>query len=204
MRRERSRSRAWAAAREKAARARAGELPQLYEELRAADPEAAARLHPNDEKRILRALEVWLETGETITEHDRRTRAVPPRYTAAVLALTYRDRAALYRRIDRRVDEMMARGLADEVRALLAMGVPPEATAMQAIGYKELVPALRTGGDLAAAAAEIKLRSRQYAKRQLTWFRRDGSAHWLILDDPPDFSSLLQDSTAFLRAQGVR
>ena len=184
--------------------ARNGELPRLFRELEAIDPEAAARLHPNDEKRILRALEVWYETGETISEHDRRTRDLPPRYDGVTLALTYRDRAALYARIDRRVDRMMAAGLAGEVRALLDRGVPPDCTAMQAIGYKELVPAILSGGDLSAAAEEIKLRSRQYAKRQLTWFRRDKSAHWLELDDPPDFSAVLRDSTEYLRQRGVR
>ena len=184
--------------------ARNGELPRLFRELEAIDPEAAARLHPNDEKRILRALEVWYETGETISEHDRRTRDLPPRYDGVTLALTYRDRAALYARIDRRVDRMMAAGLAGEVRALLDRGVPPDCTAMQAIGYKELAPAILSGGDLSAAAEEIKLRSRQYAKRQLTWFRRDKSAHWLELDDPPDFSAVLRDSTEYLRQRGVR
>ena len=184
--------------------ARNGELPRLFRELETIDPEAAARLHPNDEKRILRALEVWYETGETISEHDRRTRDLPPRYDGVTLALTYRDRAALYARIDRRVDRMMAAGLAGEVRALLDRGVPPDCTAMQAIGYKELAPAILSGGDLSAAAEEIKLRSRQYAKRQLTWFRRDKSAHWLELDDPPDFSAVLRDSTEYLRQRGVR
>jgi tRNA dimethylallyltransferase len=185
------------------ARAEAEGLPALYKELEAADPEGAARLHPNDAKRILRALEVWYETGETISAHDRRTRDLPPRYDAAVLALTFRDRAALYARIDRRVDGMMARGLPEEVRALLDRGVPPDCTAMQAIGYKELAPAVLAGGDLTAAAEEIKLRSRQYAKRQLTWFRRDPAAHWLLLDDPPDFSALLRDSTEYLRQVGL-
>ena len=99
---------------------------------------------------------------------------------------------------------MIAAGLAGEVRALLDRGVPPDCTAMQAIGYKELVPAILSGGDLSAAAEEIKLRSRQYAKRQLTWFRRDKSAHWLELDDPPDFSAVLRDSTEYLRQRGVR
>ena len=185
------------------ARAEREGLAALCEELRAVDPETADRLHPNDAKRILRALEVWYETGETISAHDRRTKDLPPRYEAAVIALTYRDRAALYRRIDRRVDRMMEQGLADEVRALLDRGVPPDCTAMQAIGYKELVPAVLAGGDLTAPAEEIKLRSRQYAKRQLTWFRRDRTAHWLTLEDPPDFSAVLRDSTEYLRQEGV-
>ena len=185
------------------ARAEAQGLASLYAELQTVDPETADRLHPNDAKRILRALEVWYETGETISAHDRRTKDLPPRYEAAVLALTYKDRAALYARIDRRVDRMMEQGLAEEVRALLDRGVPPGCTAMQAIGYKELAPVILSGGELTAAAEEIKLRSRQYAKRQLTWFRRDRSAHWLALDDPPDFSAALRDSTDYLRQFGL-
>ena len=185
------------------ARVKTEGLPTLYAELEGIDPEAAARLHPNDEKRILRALEVWYETGETISEHNRRTRDLPPRYRAAVLALNYRDRADLYARIDRRVDGMMARGLPEEVRALLAAGVPLDGTAMQAIGYKELAPVLLAGGDPAEAAEEIKRRSRQYAKRQLTWFRRDPTAHWILLEDPPDFSAVLRESTEYLRGLGL-
>ena len=185
------------------ARVKAEGLPTLFAELEGIDPEAAARLHPNDEKRILRALEVWYETGETISAHDRRTKAIPPRYEAAVIALTYKDRADLYARIDQRVDSMMERGLVNEVKALLDRGVPPDCTAMQAIGYKELAPAILSGGDLSAAAEEIKLRSRQYAKRQLTWFRRDPAAHWIELDDPPDFSAVLRDSTEYLRGLGI-
>ena len=185
------------------ARVAAEGLSALHGELRTVDPESARRLHPNDEKRILRALEVWYETGETISAHNRRTRDLPPRYRAAVIALTYRNRAALYARIDRRVDRMMELGLADEVKSLLDRGVPPDSTAMQAIGYKELVPAVLAGGDLTAAAAEIKLRSRQYAKRQLTWFRRDPTAHWILLEDEPDFSAVLRDSTEYLRRLGL-
>lgn len=184
-------------------RAANGQLPQLYEELQTIDPEAAGRLHPNDEKRILRALEVFYETGETISAHNARTRALPPRYDAAVIALTYRDRAALYRRIDRRVDLMLEAGLLSEVKALLEAGVPASCTAMQAIGYKELAPALLSGSDPAAAVEEIKRRSRQYAKRQLTWFRRDETAHWVFLEDPPDFSAMVQDSTEYLHQKGL-
>ena len=185
------------------ARAKEEGLPALHAELQRIDPEAAARLHPNDEKRIIRALEVFLETGETITEHNKLTKDLPPRYDAAVIALTYADRADLYRRIDARVDEMMKGGLAGEVRALLDAGVPRTCTAMQAIGYKELADAVTEGGDLTGAAEEIKLRSRQYAKRQLTWFRRDESAHWIYLEKTPSFSSILLDSTEFLREKGL-
>ena len=105
------------------ARAREEGMNALYADLQKIDPEAANRLHPNDEKRVIRALEVFYETGETISAHNKRTRDLPPRYDAAVIALTYADRSDLYARIDARVDEMMKRGLADEVRALLRAGV---------------------------------------------------------------------------------
>ena len=106
-------------------RAREEGIEALYAQLRSVDPERAARLHRHDEKRILRALEVWYETGETITDHDRRTRNLPPRYHALRLGLDFLRREDLWARIDRRVDQMMAQGLAEEVRALLEAGVPP-------------------------------------------------------------------------------
>ena len=185
------------------AQAAQGGLGELWADLQRIDPQAAQTLHPNDEKRIIRALEVWYDTGKTISQHNRETRDRPPRYQAVTIALTYRDRQDLYRRIDQRVDQMMARGLAGEVRALLAAGVPREGTAMQAIGYKELVQAVSTGGDLAAAAEEIKLRSRQYAKRQLTWFRRNQAAKWLFWGEDPDFEKARRTSTEYMEEFGI-
>jgi len=175
----------------------------LLEELARTDPEAAARLHPNDAKRIVRALEVWLTTGKTITQHDRETKALPPRYDALTLSLDFERREDMWDRIDRRVDRMMEAGLAGEVRALLDSGVPRRCTAMQAIGYKEMVPVV--SGDMAAedAAAQIKLRSRQYAKRQRTWFRRDKQAKPLIWGPVPDLAEVLQRSTDFLEEFGI-
>ena len=105
--------------------------------LRSVDPEAAERIQ--DRKRLLRALEVYLETGETITEHNRRTQAIPPRFTPVWLGLDFEDRQQLYDRIDLRVTKMLERGLLEEIRGLLDSGVPEKATAMQAIGYKEFV-----------------------------------------------------------------
>ena len=151
----------------------------LLRELAEADPETAARLHPADGKRIVRALEVFLETGMTISRHNALTQSVPPKYNPIWLGLDFEDRAALYARIDRRVERMREAGLDDEVRALLDAGVPDTATAMQAIGYKELAACERGETDRAAAYALIKQRSRNYAKRQLTWFRRNGAMHWV-------------------------
>ena len=184
-------------------RAREEGSPALWRELERVDPEAAARLHPNDEKRIIRALEVWQTTGRTISEHNRETRALPPRYQALTIGLAFRRREDMWARIDRRVDQMMADGLEDEVRALLARGVPRTCTAMQAIGYKELVQAVSAGGDVKAAAEEAKLRSRQYAKRQLTWFRRNPDVKWHFWDSTPDFPAALQSSTAYMEEFGL-
>ena len=143
------------------------------------DPDSAARLHPNDEKRIVRALEVYQSTGKTITQHNLETQAIPPRYDALTLALAFERREDMWSRIDRRVDQMMDQGLVAEVQGLLDSGVPAKCTAMQAIGYKEMAAALLSGGDVRAAAEEIQLRSRQYAKRQLTWFRRERQVTWI-------------------------
>lgn len=144
------------------------------------DPEAAARLHLSDRKRIIRALEVYLETGETITAHNRRTQAIPPRFSPVWLGLDFEQRAELYGRIDRRVDLMLEMGLVEEIRALLASGIPEKCTAMQAIGYKEFTAALEGRGTVEEAADQVRLSSRHYAKRQLTWFRRNPAMHWLI------------------------
>ena len=175
----------------------------MLEELARVDPETAARLHPNDHKRIVRALEVFQQTGKTISQHNRETRALPLRYDALTLSLAFQRREDMWARIDRRVDEMMAAGLAEEVRALLDSGVPVRCTAMQAIGYKEMAAALRGGGDVCAAAEEIKLRSRQYAKRQLTWFRRTEGAKWLFWGPEPDFEAACRTSTKYLEEFGL-
>ena len=179
-------------------------LPALREELERVDPEAAARIHPNDEKRTLRALEVYLSTGKTITQHDRESRAVPNRYTPLTIALNFKERLWLWERIDRRVDQMMAQGLEEEVRALLAAGVSRSCTAMQAIGYKEMAAAILEGRPAAQGAEEVKLRSRQYAKRQLTWFRRNRQAYWLNWEKIPDLSAALDFSTELVREVGLQ
>ena len=175
----------------------------LLEELGKVDPDSAARLHPNDEKRIVRALEVYYSTGKTITQHNAETKALPPRYEALTLTLAFSHREDMWARIDQRVDEMMAAGLVQEVEDLLQSGVPQRCTAMQAIGYKEMAAALLGDGDTVAAAEEIKLRSRQYAKRQLTWFRRNGAAKWLYWDRVPDFAAALQASTGSMKEFGI-
>ena len=143
------------------------------------DPEAASRLHLKDRKRIIRALEVYYETGSTITEHNRRTQQIPPRYEAIWFAIEDETRQTLYDRIDSRVGEMLERGLLEEIKTLLKECVPEKCTAMQAIGYKEFVDALAGSGTVEEAADKVRQSSRNYAKRQLTWFRRNPNIHWL-------------------------
>ena len=143
----------------------------LYAELCRVDPAAGAAIHPANVRRVVRALELYRATGVTKTEWDRRAAEQPPRYDALVLCLTYTDRALLYRRIDERVDAMMAAGLLDEVKKLAEAGVFERSpTAAAAIGYKELLPCLDGRATVAEAVAQLKQATRRYAKRQITWF----------------------------------
>ena len=178
-------------------------IAPLLEELRRVDPESAERLHPADTKRILRALEVYRETGSTISAHNAATRMIPPRYDAVWIGLQFADRADMKALIDRRVDKMVQEGLLDEVRALLAMGLPRNATAMQAIGYKEFLGVLDGALTEPEAIELVKLRSRQYAKRQLTWLRRNPAIHWIFWEKDRDFARALQISTEILSASGL-
>ncbi len=161
--------------------------------LQKVDPQSAARLHPSDQKRIIRAMEVYLETGKSITQHNLETQAVPARFQAAWFALQDENRQVLYDRIDRRVEIMLEQGLLDEIKALLNMGIPKKATALQAIGYKEFIDYLDGKTSLEAACAQVQRSSRQYAKRQLTWFRRNPNIHWLIRQKGMQTSEILQN-----------
>ena len=179
------------------AQADAEGLEAMADWLRSVDPEAAERIH--DRKRLLRALEVYLETGETITEHNRRTQAIPPRFTPVWLGLDFEDRQQLYDRIDLRVTKMLEMGLLEEIRELLASGVPEKATAMQAIGYKDFVDALASRETLEAAADQVRQSSRRYAKRQLTWFRRNKAMHWLIREKQTTGEDIFRSARQVLR-----
>lgn len=161
-------------------------IEYVYDMLMEADPETAERLHLSDRKRIIRAMEVFLITGLPLSWHIAQSRQRPPRYRPAWLGLNFRDRAKLYARIDARVDQMLAQGLEQEVQRLLNAGVDPQTTAMQAIGYKELASALRGECTVEEAASRIKQASRNYAKRQLTWFRRNDKIRWIYPDETPD------------------
>lgn len=162
------------------------------------DPDRARLLHASDKRRIVRAFEIYSLTGKTITRHDAETKLKPPRYDARYVELSYEDRARLYSKIDTRVDEMMFSGLLGEVQGLLDSGVPRTCTAMQAIGYKELVSALHGECGVEDAVERIKLESRRYAKRQLTWHRRREDKLEILWQLSPDISHARQIATAFL------
>ncbi len=148
--------------------------PALHAILTALDPEAAAVIHPNNVKRVVRAIEICKTTGHTKTEIDRMQRTADSSYRECRLLLTYHDRAVLYDRINRRVDQMLSAGLLEEAKRVLGLSgdTEPSQTAMQAIGYKELLPYFRGECSLSEAADAIRQSSRNYAKRQMTWFRR--------------------------------
>lgn len=155
----------------------------LHERLREVDPQSAARLHPNDVRRVVRALEVFKRTGRTLSEQIAEARAAEPRYRAVRVGLT-RPRKELYDRINRRVDDQLRRGLVDEVRRLRE-AYSLEGTAVQALGYKELFPYLDGECTLEEAVATLKRETRQYAKRQFTWFKRDTQIRWFDLSAYP-------------------
>lgn len=173
----------------------------LLEELRHFDPESAGRLHPNNGKRILRAIEIFRTTGVTMTEHLKRSRSQPPPYRMSVIGLDYRNRQTLYDRIDRRVDQMLEQGLLEEARRVLSS--PYSRTAMNAIGYKELAPWVSGERSLEEAVEQLKQSTRRYAKRQLTWFRREAWVHWIFVDECDGFADVLQNSLQYLEQDGV-
>ena len=154
-------------------------MEYMHSLLESIDPDASQRLHLKDRKRILRALEVYYETGETITQHNLKTQSIPPRYQPIWFALEDTDRQDLYNRIDLRVEKMLDAGLLDEIHNLLSRGIPKKCTAMQAIGYKEYIDAIDGKCSVSEATALVQQASRHYAKRQLTWFRRNPEFHWL-------------------------
>ena len=147
-------------------------LHRMLEEI---DPDTAARLPVNDVRRVVRALEVYRLTGVPFSKQPTSDREPPFRYRVAALTM---DRTILYQRIERRVDQMIAQGLLDEVRDLLSNGVPSDCQAMKAIGYKELVPVVLGETSLEAAITQLKQNTRHYAKRQLTWMRREEDVFW--------------------------
>ena len=180
------------------ARIEAEGVDPLLEELRQVDPESADNSMRNP-RRIIRALEVYYETGETITAHNLRTKAIPPRYDPIWIGLDFADRADLYARIDKRVEVMLEMGLLEEIKSILASGIPEKATALQAIGYKEFVDALAGRSSLESAIAQVQQSSRRYGKRQLTWFRHKENMNWIIRQPDTPAAEILEQARQILR-----
>jgi tRNA dimethylallyltransferase len=164
----------------------------LYKELMEKDAEAAARIHPNNVKRVIRFLEIVTLTGRSIAENERISRMNESPYKAVKIGLTCFDRALLYERINRRVDEMLSAGMVEEVRRVY--GRYSTHTAFHAIGYKELLPYIRGECGLDEAVDLIKQSTRKYAKRQLTWFRRDDKIEWVDTSDYGDIDGIISKS----------
>jgi tRNA dimethylallyltransferase len=156
----------------------------LHAELARVDPASALRLHPRDTRRVIRALEVFEKTGRTISELQQQFDRARPAEACRVFVLDW-PREELGRRIDRRVEAMFAAGLMEEVRGLMAGPHPPGRTASQAVGYREMIEHLRGAYDLAAAIERVKLRTRQFAKRQMTWFRGLSECRFVPMGDGP-------------------
>ena len=175
----------------------------MLRELAQLDPERAAKLHARDKKRVVRAYEVYLLTGKTITELDAESRLKPPDFDAAYIILGWASREEMYARTDARVDEMVSLGLFEEVRRLLDAGLGEGCTAMQAIGYKEAAAALRGDCSREDAIETIKRETRRYAKRQLTWLRSRRDALRIDWQGRPDFEAAVRDSTEYLLRCGI-
>lgn len=174
----------------------------VHECLRAVDPEAAERIHENNLKRVIRALEVFEQTGITLDELNRRNKRREPKYEAVMIGLCPSTRELLYERINRRVDVMLEQGLLEETRSLLEQG-KITGTAAQAIGYKELLPYFAGEATLEACVETLKQASRNYAKRQLTWLKRNPNIEWLNYDSSEEFEELVRRSTKIIRSHGV-
>lgn len=162
----------------------------LFEKLREVDPASCETIDKNNVKRVMRALEYYHETGERISEHNRTQHAKPPAYDAVFFVLTM-DREKLYHRIGVRVDQMMADGLLDEVKRLREMGLEKTDVSMQGLGYKQLLQYLDGEMSLPEAVEEIKKQTRHFAKRQLTWFRREKNVIWINKDNYPTEEDLV-------------
>ncbi len=168
-------------------------IEPLYQRLQEIDPEAAAAIHPNNHKRVIRALEIFETTGLTLTEQNARSKMTPPPFDSFMLALCP-PREVLYERINQRVDAMVNEGLFEETKTLMEMGLARDMQSMQGIGYKEAFDYLNGEITQEECVEEIKRATRRYAKRQLTWFRRDTRYRWV---DPMVETDLLAAMEAF-------
>ncbi|WP_139488870.1 tRNA (adenosine(37)-N6)-dimethylallyltransferase MiaA [Brevibacillus dissolubilis] len=170
----------------------------LHKRLADFDPITAERLHPNDTKRLIRAIEIYEKTGMRMSDHQNRAATSP--FDLVMIGLTM-DRAKLYERINHRVDLMIEAGLIEEVRQLLDKGYDPALVSMQGLGYKELIPYLYGEITLEKAVNDIKQRTRHFAKRQLSWFRRMEEIQWFDLTDPNDYPQVIATITELLEGK---
>lgn len=168
----------------------------LLEKLREVDPETAETLHENNVGRVIRALEVYRTTGHTISQAKKMSRKTPSPYEFVMITLDFENREILHKRIDSRVDDMVRRGLVDEARRCFEQ--PNRPTAAQAIGCKELYPFFRGERSLGECIEELKLRTRQYAKRQLTWFRRDERNMHLIIGENDELDDVVKKAVCLI------
>lgn len=174
---------------------------KLINELANFDPETAAQLHPSNSKRIIRALELYLKTGLTMSEQIKKSKEIPSPYNWIVIGLCYVDRTKLYERINLRVDNMIEAGLIDEARDFYSK--PKGKTAVAAIGYKELLPYFEGKCSLEESIETLKRATRRYAKRQITWFRRDKYINWIEADMVDNvFETAIEMTDKFIFAEG--
>ncbi len=183
-------------------RAQSEGIEALYRELQTIDPKAAQKIHINNRVRVIRALEIYYATGKTLSEQEALSRSVPSPYLPCVIGLNYRNRDTLYQRINLRVFQMLEAGLEREVEALYHNH--PNGTILQAIGVKEFAPYFAGKCSLEQVVETIKQESRRYAKRQLTWFRRDPRVHWLYPDDYTNPQQLLEEAQQILEKEKMR
>lgn len=167
---------------------------EMYAKLKRIDPMIAAKIDAHNTKRVLRALEVYIATGITLTEWNRRSHENAVKRDALAIGLDYEDRQKLYDRIDMRVDIMIRNGLVEETESLIKQGLRKSPTAGQAIGYKEFYPYFDGRATLEECIETLKRNSRRYAKRQLTWFRRNPDVQWIFRDKLDDYGVYLEAS----------
>lgn len=177
-------------------------MQYVHDLLRRVDPESAERLHPNNLKRVIRALEVYEQTGMTIGQFNALHQRPQPKYRAAIIGICPSERGILYERINTRVDQMLRDGLLLETQALYQAG-KLTGTAGQAIGYKELIDYLEGRDTLENCVEVLKCRTRNYAKRQLTWLKRDDRIHWIYYNENTEFSRVLHEATKYLLSEGL-
>lgn len=171
----------------------------LLDMLREIDPVTAATLHENNQARVIRALEVYKTTGKTMSQTQEESRTEPSPYEPCMIALDY-DREQLYDRINKRVDIMLDMGLIEEAKNFFSKGDLP--TAAQAIGYKELLPYLKGEKELSECVEHLKQETRKYAKRQLTWFRKDDRIHWIKADDTVSLREIFEKAKKYIKICG--